>query len=88
MLHPGLPSKTDPTRVHQVRISRPSWHRYSFEIIAALLSLASGASLASEQEQAPPYPVNVPYRCPDGITYTITKRVGQGARETCFWREE
>jgi hypothetical protein len=52
--------------------------------IALLLALLAASSLRAQE----PLQFNVPYRCADGTTYTITKCEQRGRFEFCFWREE
>ena len=61
-------------------------HSFS-QVAAALLGLALFASLGSAQ-QSTEWQLNAPYRCPDGRSYTITKRAGTGPHETCWYRFE
>ena len=58
------------------------------QIAALLLVFAVFAAPLKAQEQPVPLQFNVAYRCPGGITYTITKCTGSGYKEVCFWREE
>lgn len=46
-----------------------------------------GLALVRAQDTVP-LQLNVPYRCPNGITYTILKCAGSGYHEICTWRED
>jgi hypothetical protein len=45
------------------------------------------ATIAAAQE-APEWQLNAPYRCANGISYTITKRNGTGYNSMCLYSEE
>ncbi len=59
-------------------------------VIAILAATFAGTTLASGQAQDPlePLQINVPYRCSDGTTYTITACKPWGNAQVCTWREE
>ena len=60
--------------------------RASSQVIVGVISLVFTPLLAFPQETLQ---LNVPYRCQDGVTRTVTRceRNARGA-EVCFWREE
>jgi hypothetical protein len=62
--------------------------RSSPAVAAILLGPASCTSLASAQARGTEYKLNTPYVCPDGTSYTFTKRTGTGYAETCFYTVE
>lgn len=39
-------------------------------------------------QEAPEWQLNAPYRCANGISYTITKRNGEGMKSMCLYSEE
>lgn len=45
------------------------------------------AMTAAQAQQSPNWQLNAPYACADGNSYTITKRVGSGNAQTCFWTQ-
>ena len=55
--------------------------------ILVLVLAVPGLALVRAQETVP-LQLNVPYRCPNGITYTILKCAGSGYHEICTWRED
>ena len=57
-------------------------------LFLALAALLSGIAMALPVfAQAPPK-LNVPYRCPNGLTYTILECKPYRADQWCLWREE
>lgn len=60
---------------------------FAGRIVTFAIAFTACAALIDGQEQVP-LQFNVPYRCPNGITYTITKCTGTGYKEVCTWREE
>ncbi|MGI9101465.1 MAG: hypothetical protein ACR2IF_03380 [Terriglobales bacterium] len=59
-------------------------------VMAMLAATLAGATPASGQAQDPlePLQINVPYRCADGTTYTITACNPWKNTQVCTWREE
>src|SRR5262245_58406775 len=66
-------------------MTMPPRSRRSFCSIAALVGCAITPMLALAQA---PLQLNVPYRCQDGVTRTITRCERNARAEVCFWREE
>ena len=54
-------------------------------ICVALLVLVTTVAAAQEP---PEWQLNAPYRCANGISYTITKRNGAGDKAMCLYTEE
>src|SRR5262245_36596249 len=54
-----------------------------FTIITAALVLTPVIALAQA-----PLQLNIPYRCEDGVTRTITRCEKNARAEVCFWKEE
>lgn len=54
-------------------------------ICIALFVIVTTALAAQE---APEWQLNAPYRCANGISYTITKRNGEGLKSMCLYSEE
>ena len=55
-------------------------------ICIAFLLLA--ATVAAAAQEPPEWQLNSPYRCANGISYTITKRNGTGYKSMCLYTEE
>lgn len=62
-----------------------SSHRFSLAFAAALLGLTVCAGLAGAQAQKTDYELNNPYICPNGTSYTFTKRTGTGYFSMCYY---
>lgn len=74
-----------------LRLDRPSAMpcRFMRPFRAPLLAIATILSAAFALSQAPSPPqLNVPYRCANGITYTILLCKPYGADQWCQWRED
>jgi hypothetical protein len=62
-------------------------HRFPLAAAAMPLVLALCVRRASAQPSTE-WQLNAPYRCPDGRSYTITKRAGTGPHEACWYTFE
>ncbi len=59
--------------------------RYWLALAFVAFGLAFGAGLASAQAQKTDYVLNTPYVCPNGSSYTFTKKIGTGYRSMCYY---
>ncbi len=60
------------------------WLRF----VAVFAGFVSAVCAFGQQDPLEPLQINVPYRCADGTTYTITACKPWGRAEVCTWREE
>jgi hypothetical protein len=63
-------------------------HHFSIKLAAILLGMVTCASLARAQTVKTDYELNTPYVCPNGTSYTFTKRVGTGYLSECYYTVE
>jgi hypothetical protein len=68
--------------------SRRSSPHFSLEITFLMLALMGRASLGRAQAPKTDYELNTPYVCPNGASYTFTKRVGTGYFSECYYTIE
>jgi hypothetical protein len=71
-----------------MQASEPAEGRSNMKIQSTLaVALALMATTGTQAQQFPQWQLNAPYLCPNGDSYTITRRVGSGYGETCVYTQ-
>ncbi len=65
--------------------SKSCSRRFSLGFASVVFGLAFCACLEGAQAQKTDYELNTPYVCPNGTSYTFTKRTGTGYASMCYY---